>query len=121
MKSLPQEFLDLLSRHGRDLLELGIDGIALPRRAALDAVETLQRAGCVPILGGEVFQVRNGKLAHSYDSWDCKSGGNPNSDQYLNDSLKQAKAYIQRYSDPEDGSVFYQIVVPKPWHIRAPR
>lgn len=119
MKSLPQEYLAVLSRDGRELKELGIDGVALPKRAALEAVEALRKAACAPILGGEVFRVTGGKVAHTYDTWDCMSDGARDSERYLKDSLRQADAYIRRYPDPEDGSVLYQIVLPKPWHVRS--
>jgi len=120
MKSLPQKYLEVLARNGRELKELGIDGAALPKHAALEAVDALWKSGSVPILGGEVFRVASGKLSHSYDTWDCKSNGDPDSELYREDSLAQAEAYIRKYPDPEDGSVLYQLVVPKPWRMRAP-
>lgn len=120
MKSHPREYLDVLARHGRELKELGIEGTALPKRAALEAVEVLRKAGCVPILGGEVFRLADGKLVHAYDSWDCMSDEDPESERYRADSLRQADAYIRRYKDDEDGSIWYQLVLPQPWRLRGP-
>lgn len=110
--SLPKEYLDLLTQHGRDLREIGVNGAALPRSAALKAVQLLHQAG-VPILGGDVVRITGGKITVSRDNWYCKGAGDPGTAEYLRESLSQAEAYIRAYPDDEDGSVFYQIVAGK--------
>jgi hypothetical protein len=112
MTTLPKEYLELLSQYGHDLKEIGVNGIALPRLAALKAVVILRHAG-TPILGGDVCHVANGKIRVSYDNWYCKGAGDPGTEKYLEASLVQAENYIRAYSDPEDGTVFYQLVIGK--------
>lgn len=110
MNKFPQDFLDILARHGRDLKSAGVDGVALPKGAALDALRTLGLGSRIPILGGDVFRVVNGAISLSYENWDCKSTGDPTTEKYLKDSLIQAEEYIRSFPDPEDGTVFYQLV-----------
>lgn len=110
MNTLPQDYIDILARHGRDVRDAGVNGVALSRRAALSAVDALRRTGDIPILGGEVFRITNGKIELSYDNWDTKSSRGPNSVQYRQDSYPQAEAYIRAYADPENGTILYRIV-----------
>lgn len=111
MIPLPQKYIDLLAWHGRDLKELGVHGIALPRGPALEAVGALRQAK-IPILGGDVLRVVDGKIRHTYDNWYCKSHADPASPEYMEESYKQAERYILAYPDPDDGTFFYEIGVP---------
>lgn len=88
----------------------GVNGVALPKKAVLDAIDALRRAGDIPILGGEIFHITKGKIELSYDNWDTVSRKGPNSAQYRQDSYLQAEARIRAYSDPEDGTILYRIV-----------
>lgn len=108
---LPKKYVDLLAWYGRDLNELGVHGIALPRSAALEAVDALRQAR-IPILGGDVLREVDGKIRHTYDNWYCKCHADPATDEYAEESFKQAQRYVLAYPDPEDGTVFYEIGVP---------
>lgn len=110
MNTLPQDYVDALKRHGRNLKDAGVNGVALPRKAALEAIGILRRTNVVAILGGEVFQVRDGKAELSYDNWDTKSSMGPNSTQYRLESYQQAETFVSAYHDAEDGTIFYRIV-----------
>ena len=111
MITLPVKYIELLARHGRDLKELGVNGMALPRRPALEAVEALRLAK-IPILATHVLHVVNGKIRHSYDSWCCKSPVDTTSEEYMRESFAEAERYIRAYPDSENGTVFYEIGLP---------
>jgi len=111
MITLPVKYIELLARHGRDLKELGVDGMALPKRHALEAMEALRLAK-IPILATHVLQVVNGKIRDSYDSWCCNSPVDPASEEYMRESFTEAERYIRAYPDPDNGTIFYEIGLP---------
>jgi len=92
------------------LQEIGVAGAALTRQYALDAVGSLKRTQ-VAISGGDVLRVVDGKLRYTKDNWYIQRLSGEDIGAYISRSHEKAEAYIQGYQDPEDGSVFYALVI----------
>lgn len=108
MKSLPPEYVKILSEHGRDLKELGVDGAALSKEYALKAIGIL-RGAKIMILGGDVLRVVNGRIQHTYDSWHYDDHVGLRDQTVVEASFKHAERYLLSYPDAEDGTILYEI------------
>jgi len=105
--SLPFEYLSFLKEHGTPLDSIGINGYALSRQRALQALEILARLK-LPVLGGDVIAYHNGMLTLTYDNWYING---PFSDsQSVELSHKKARDFIASYDEPSDGTVLYQLI-----------
>jgi Immunity protein 40 len=94
---------------GKTLSNFGVHNWALTKVQALIAVEQLTSLG-IPILGGDVYEERDGYFQSNYDSWHCDILSNENEIDYLNRSSKQAKEYIDNYKSKELDKIFFVIV-----------
>jgi hypothetical protein len=105
----PQRYLEILKTSGRSLEEIGVRGVALTRRFALDAVASL-RGTQVAVVGGDVLVVDGGKPRYTGDNWYVQRLQDEDVFAYIARSHAKAANYISNYRDPEDGSVLYAIV-----------
>lgn len=106
----PQRYLEILKTSGRPLEEIGVRGVALTRRFALDAVASLKGTQ-VAIAGGDVLAIVGGKPRYTGDNWYVRRLQDEDVFTYVARSHEKAANYIRNYQDPEDGSVLYAIVV----------
>ncbi len=108
-----KKYTEILAR-GRPLTEQGIHGVALTKRDALEAVEVLKKAG-VPILGGDVWQMVDGKLQLEYSNWYMDRMDGESEASYAARSIAATVAYLHKFPDAEDGTIFYVLVPQDRW------
>lgn len=104
------EYLDILSKEGRPLDEIGVNEIALPRDAALKAIEALKNTA-LAILGGDVYKLVSGKPDLSYDNWYCNREASESASDYAHRSWTLAEKYIRDYKETGKQPVLYSLIV----------
>lgn len=63
--------LDIYTRFGKSLFEIGVHEAALPIEKSKQIVELARKSGLI-ILGGDVYLEDNdGNIHNTYDSWHC--------------------------------------------------
>jgi len=101
--------LDSILNKGVPLQDLGINNWALDRGQSLSALEELEQAG-VAILGGDVYELIEGKLSSNGDSWYCECSDGEQKSQFAVRSIKRARQFILSYRPPNNGSPFFALV-----------
>ena len=87
----------------------GCDEVAWLKADALAVLACL--AGSTAALGGDVLRRSNGRTEHTYDNWYCERAEGETWLVYAERSRRAAEDYVRWYSDPEDGSILYVLVV----------
>ncbi len=64
-------------------------------------------ASRIPILGGDVYRIINGKVCQTYDSWYINKS---NEDDFYRKSNEKAMLYILNYEQRNEGQFVYTIV-----------
>lgn len=80
----------------RLLDELGTADRVWPPDMARAVLADLRGKG-VAVLGGDVYEVKDGRAAPTYDSWHCDPGESEPFDVYAERSLRTASEYLGRY------------------------
>jgi Immunity protein 40 len=106
----PKHYVEILQERGKSLSEIGVNGMALERDAALEAIEALKDSQSA-ILGGDVYRLVAGIPEHTYDNWYSQREDSESLEHYVRRSWGVAKRYIESYVDPEDGSILYSLVL----------
>jgi len=87
---------------GQYLGPFGMNEWAFSRVVALQVIEALC-AIKVPILGGDIYRVMNGRPCATGDSWFCSSRASESLDAFIvrscNESMKYLEEYDITYSD----------------------
>jgi Immunity protein 40 len=97
--------------HGKSLGEVGVNAYAFAKPDALELI-TLVESSHVPILGGDVYEIVDGRFSLTYDNWYCQKEDFPSEEEYVKSSAAKARDYVTDYADPVDGTVLYRIVFP---------
>ncbi|GHV03681.1 hypothetical protein AGMMS50229_03410 [Campylobacterota bacterium] len=100
-----RNFDDILSV-GISLEHLGIKNWALSQfetLKALDRFESMQ----IPILGGDVCELRNGRIEYNYDNWYCNRLANEFNLNYITRSIDKAREYVKKYPIREYDKIFF--------------
>lgn len=85
-----------LREHARSLADRGISGEAFPENVIRDVVRSLRGSG-VAILGGDVYEEREGRLQPTYDNWHCDRLRAESFESYAERCWDQAWQYTQTY------------------------
>lgn len=88
-KELPPDIL----RKGYSLEHLGIGEIAWRKDEIISIIKILNKKK-IPVLGGDVYKVINGKIEITYDNWYMDNDGKPD---YVEKSLSKVITYIGEY------------------------
>jgi hypothetical protein len=94
---------------GISLEGIGVRNFALTRQEALTALDQLAR-NKVPVLGGDVYLMKNGSIEPAYDNWYCDPQKEEAEIDFCNQSISRARDYIDKYKSAEDKAVFFAIV-----------
>ena len=86
----------------------GVNNWALTKLLALQVVDTLANEG-IPILGGDVVELRDGKFRHTHDNWHINRRDFESKQKFLSSSIKITRNYIQGF-DTYDRNVFFVLV-----------
>lgn len=101
MNSIDQ-YQQVLRARGISLEAFGVSDIALERADAISALEFLREAS-VPVLGGDVYFQREGRIELAYANWHCDPIADEPPGDYLSRSFVAAEHYINRF--PEHAGV----------------
>ena len=104
------EHLEILNKEGHPLHEIGVNEVALPRDAALRAIEALENTD-LAVLGGDVYKVVAGKPDLSYDSWYCNSEASESASDYARRSRTVAEQYVRDFKEVGDKPVLFSLIV----------
>lgn len=61
----------------------------------------------IPILGGDVYKIVDGKIYKTYDSWYINKS---DEDDFYHKSYEKARSYILSYEERNEGQFVYAIV-----------
>lgn len=98
-----------------EILSVGITlpdyglGWGLDKASALSALLEL-RQSMIPVLGGDVLILKEGRWVHTYDNWYCDRSPNEPYDDYCLRSNEVTKEYIQKYPTNDDSQVVFVFV-----------
>ncbi len=99
---IPKELLE----NGYDLDMLGISEIAWKKKEILLIIQLLQE-NKIPILGGDVYSIKGGKVILTYDNWFTI---NDNSVNFISNSFDNAILYITNYEKRNGNNFIYSLV-----------
>ena len=105
---IPDEYSNLLAM-GQSFSDMGVADTGLLKKDALAAVEILRKA-CVPILGGDVWTMVGQKWRVTGDWYTQRRPGETES-AYAARTFEESSRYITRYPDPEDGTIYFVLVI----------
>ncbi|MBP6390686.1 MAG: hypothetical protein KA175_07050 [Flavobacteriales bacterium] len=94
--SIRNSVIELLSREGRTLSSIGVNDWALTRDQALVIISEFDAMN-VAILGGDVFEDKEGRIAHTYENWYCDRRLDETDEAYRIRANEKARAYIRDY------------------------
>lgn len=90
------EKIDSILSSGISLENIGVKNWALERDAALRAIKELEDVG-VAILGGDVFEQREGAARQTYDNWYCEQKAGESELDFLKRSCRNAEIYVSTW------------------------
>ena len=93
-----------------DLSHLGVNQVAWFKKDTFEILAHLDDTQ-VAILGGDVLELKDGRFAHEYSNWHSDRQPKESQEDYARRSREETESYINRYPDPEDGSIAYVLVM----------
>jgi Immunity protein 40 len=106
------DYHTLLVDNGIQLGILGLKDISLRRADALYAVELL-RTAAIPILGGDVWFRRGGKIESAYANWHTDGKIGEDKDTYLQRTWDSTEQYIREFPVRTDAEPLFVLVTAK--------
>ena len=100
--------IDSILSVGFSATHLGINNWVLDREKAIWAITQLENLK-IPVLGGDVFEIEDGKMYQNYDSWYCDPKDDENEIHFVKRSAIEARAYFFKYPKKQVGFA----IVPK--------
>lgn len=94
---------------GIALHNMGVSNWALSKEQALSALDKFE-AEKIPVLGGDVLELNDGKLGHNYDNWYCDREPDEAFENYVARSISKARVYISNYRNPNQKQEMFVIV-----------
>lgn len=95
---------------GVSLRALGLAEVALGRADALHAIEIL-RPLSVPVLGGDVYYVSEGRVEQSFANWHTERQPDESRVDYSNRSCRDSRKYIDGFPHRPDVTPVFVLVV----------
>jgi hypothetical protein len=108
-KNFPAAIEAILSI-GIDVEDFGSANWALPRTDALAAVSKFQELE-IPVLGGDVWEMQNGRPVLTSDNWYCMRSAAEPFRNFVNRSAERAQRYIQNLKSNTDNECLFEIVI----------
>lgn len=102
--------IDAVLSVGQDLNSAGVRNWALDSSSALRALDQFL-AMKVSVLGGDVYEIKNGVVEISYDNWYCDPLDGESESDFSVRSILVAKKYISAYPSVNKAILF--AIVPK--------
>lgn len=94
----------------RSLADLGLSSVAWPLDAVLDVLHEIKGAD-VAILGGDVYEERDGQFRTTYDNWHCERESLESFREYANRSWKRAWGYLVAHPRRHGQNLYVVLVV----------
>ena len=94
--------IDSILSVGFSANHLGIKNWVLDREKAIRAIAQLENLR-IPVLGGDVFEIEDGKIYQTYDSWYCDQKYDENDSHFIKRSIIEARNYILKYPQKKMG------------------
>lgn len=104
-KIIPRKYQSLAI----SLAHLGVKDIAWPRGLALEIIAVLKSKN-VGILGGDVLRKEGNKYDYETSSWHSDRKNDESWNDYVMRSHEEAKRYLLKFPDAENGLYAYSIV-----------
>jgi hypothetical protein len=95
---------------GIDVEDFGSANWALSRADALAAVSKFQELE-IPVLGGDVWEMRNGRPSHTLDNWYCQRSAEEPFRKFVERSAERAQNYVRNYKLNADDQYLFEIVI----------
>jgi hypothetical protein len=95
---------------GMDMQEFGSVNWAFRRADALEAASRFYELG-IPILGGDVWEMREGRPFLTHDNWFCERLADEPLLSFVGKSVELTKDYIRSYSSDENGKYLFELVI----------
>ena len=103
------EYNELLKSRGIPLRELGIADVALGRTDVLSAIELLRNAS-IPVLGGDVYFKRLGRIELAYANWHSDPEQGEDRQRFVSRSCFETENYIKSFP-PSDAEPLFALVI----------
>lgn len=109
---LPKTFPDMLLDSAKSLDGIGVLELAWDWKNAIRVVEFLWEHNYA-ILGGDVYQLSDGKFHSTYDNWYVNKNIKKSKKEFLEETKSKAISYISKYSEMNGDGFYYSIVFEK--------
>lgn len=94
---------------GIEINGLGVNNWALSREQSLAAIKEFESQK-IAVLGGDVYELVDGKPESNSDNWYCDQEPGEKLDKFFVRSCDHAKQYINNYKNPRGRETFFVIV-----------
>ena len=101
---------EFVESRGVVLDSLGLRDRALVRGDALQAIDLLEAAG-IPVLGGDVYIAKQGKIESAYANWYTDQREGETISRFAARSFAESRSYISKFPDPTDGMALFALVI----------
>lgn len=92
------------------LVPCGVNEYALSRADALHAIDLLESAG-IPILGGDLYMARHGRIENVYTPWASEPSAWESETEYARRSCNESRSFISKILEPLDSVAMFVLVV----------
>lgn len=103
---LPPEF----KTNARSMQDLGINDPAWAAEHIDEVLRLLETAG-VAILGGDVYEERDGRLHATFDTWYCERQSSESFANYVRRCWEHTRQYILAYPKEPKRSLYFVLVL----------
>ena len=99
-----------LTTLGTSLVRIGLSDKVLARPDAIRALSLLNGEGSA-LLGGDVYFKSGADIEFAHASWDCKQRPDERDEDFLERSLREARAYIRAFPASPDREALFALVL----------
>lgn len=92
-----------------ELNNLGINDVAYSKCEALKMITNLEEQG-IPVLGGDVFILKENIPIPTYDNWYCDKNPQESYKEYVLRSCKKACEYVSTYRSNDLNNVVFSLI-----------
>lgn len=104
------DFRQFVRKHSVPVSDQSGSERALSKINTLRALELLIDSDTA-VLGGDVYRMDRDRMRPTYDNWYTERAEGESIIDFAVRSRRAAEEYVGDYADPEDGSIFYVLVV----------
>ena len=101
--------VDEILKIGQPLTNVGVLNWALTKSQAIKVLDQFWDSQ-IAVLGGDVYENKDGEIKPNYDSWHCDPLDGEAIEDFVKRSIEKAKTYVEQYNMSVPTKTFFVIV-----------